>query len=251
LATDFDIVRSQSGRREYRWQPFDNPRSSSVEVPQGAYIGERRLFEVPPNDRWLLIDGAEYSRHRYRALFEEIGTTYGAGNGVTTFNVPLQADVSSDRGLVSFDTFPMTGGSDYTVTTSLATVPGLTSTFSVPAAAAYEMEVEVNLAVDSVYASGGLPDSEAVLRLNGSTVTLGGFSQSLEFRPTAEGRIAITEQWKVTFSVSGSNTVDVAISKADSTGTVTAVRKNSNMATKLYRRGGAVSGSGAWYICAG
>lgn len=37
---------------------------------------------------FLLCDGAEYSRTQYSKLFDAIGTTYGEGNGLTTFNVP-------------------------------------------------------------------------------------------------------------------------------------------------------------------
>jgi microcystin-dependent protein len=37
---------------------------------------------------WLLCDGSAVSRGTYSALFAKIGTTYGAGDGVTTFNVP-------------------------------------------------------------------------------------------------------------------------------------------------------------------
>lgn len=39
-------------------------------------------------DGWLLCDGTAVSRTTYAALFAVIGTTYGAGNGTTTFNVP-------------------------------------------------------------------------------------------------------------------------------------------------------------------
>jgi microcystin-dependent protein len=37
---------------------------------------------------WLLCDGAAVSRTTYAALFTAIGTTFGAGNGTTTFNLP-------------------------------------------------------------------------------------------------------------------------------------------------------------------
>lgn len=37
---------------------------------------------------FLLCDGAAYSRTQYAELFEAIGTTYGTGDGNTTFNVP-------------------------------------------------------------------------------------------------------------------------------------------------------------------
>ena len=37
---------------------------------------------------WLKCNGAAISRTAYPGLFSEIGTTYGAGNGSTTFNLP-------------------------------------------------------------------------------------------------------------------------------------------------------------------
>lgn len=37
---------------------------------------------------WLLEDGSAVSRTTYATLFAVIGTTYGAGDGSTTFNVP-------------------------------------------------------------------------------------------------------------------------------------------------------------------
>lgn len=42
---------------------------------------------IPPSG-WLLADGSEVSRTTYARLFAAIGTTYGAGNGATTFNLP-------------------------------------------------------------------------------------------------------------------------------------------------------------------
>lgn len=37
---------------------------------------------------WLKCDGQAVSRTTYSALFSVIGTTYGSGNGSTTFNLP-------------------------------------------------------------------------------------------------------------------------------------------------------------------
>ena len=39
-------------------------------------------------DGYLMCDGSAVSRTNYAALFAAIGTTYGAGDGSTTFNVP-------------------------------------------------------------------------------------------------------------------------------------------------------------------
>lgn len=41
---------------------------------------------------WLLCDGSAVSRETYAALFAVIGTTYGTGDGSTTFNVPNLVD---------------------------------------------------------------------------------------------------------------------------------------------------------------
>lgn len=39
-------------------------------------------------DGWLIANGQAVSRTTYADLFAAIGTSYGAGNGTTTFNVP-------------------------------------------------------------------------------------------------------------------------------------------------------------------
>ena len=52
-------------------------------------IGEVRIFAgttIPTG--WHLCDGAAISRSTYDELFRAIGTTYGAGDGSTTFNLP-------------------------------------------------------------------------------------------------------------------------------------------------------------------
>ena len=43
---------------------------------------------ITPPSGWLKANGVAVSRTTYSALFGAIGTTYGAGNGSTTFNVP-------------------------------------------------------------------------------------------------------------------------------------------------------------------
>lgn len=45
------------------------------------------MQELPPQ-HYLLCNGQEVSRTDYAELFAIIGTTWGAGNGSTTFNVP-------------------------------------------------------------------------------------------------------------------------------------------------------------------
>lgn len=54
-------------------------------VPSGA--GAPYFGGSVPNG-WLLCNGAAISRTTFSALFAAIGTTWGAGDGSTTFNVP-------------------------------------------------------------------------------------------------------------------------------------------------------------------
>jgi microcystin-dependent protein len=52
-------------------------------------IGEVTMFfGVDAPTGWLLCQGQAVSRTTYAALFREIGTAAGAGNGSTTFNIP-------------------------------------------------------------------------------------------------------------------------------------------------------------------
>jgi microcystin-dependent protein len=85
-------VRSQSG-----WSPGDIKTVAYATAPDG----------------WLLCDGSAVSRSTYAALFEAIGTTYGSGNGTTTFNLPStkgKVQVGRDAGQTEFDTLGETGG---------------------------------------------------------------------------------------------------------------------------------------------
>jgi hypothetical protein len=59
--------------------------SSFTFTPTGMII--MKITSTVP-DGYLYCDGATISRTTYARLFAEIGTTYGAGNGTTTFNKP-------------------------------------------------------------------------------------------------------------------------------------------------------------------
>ncbi len=63
--------------------------SSVASVAQTTPIGSVIDYAgaVAP-EGWLLCFGQEVSRSAYSALFSAIGTTYGTGNGSTTFNLP-------------------------------------------------------------------------------------------------------------------------------------------------------------------
>jgi microcystin-dependent protein len=62
---------------------------------------------------WLLCDGSAVSRTTYARLFSAIGTTYGAGNGSTTFNLPNfkgRVPVGLDSSQSEFNSLNKKGG---------------------------------------------------------------------------------------------------------------------------------------------
>jgi hypothetical protein len=62
--------------------------ASSPPIPIGASM-EYGGAGDPTDSRWLLEDGRELLRAgQYAPLFGVLSTTYGAGNGSTTFNIP-------------------------------------------------------------------------------------------------------------------------------------------------------------------
>jgi len=58
-----------------------------------------------PGNRWVIWDGERYldsdgsavRRDEFPALFEAIGTVFGAGDGETTFNLPDLTDYDLER----------------------------------------------------------------------------------------------------------------------------------------------------------
>lgn len=94
-----------------------------------------------PPTGWLLCDGSAVSRTTYAALFAIIGTTYGAGNGTTTFNVPdfrgrvpvgldnMGGSSANRLTAVAADTLGGTLGAE-THTLSTPEIPGHTHTYT-------------------------------------------------------------------------------------------------------------------------
>lgn len=83
-------------------------------VPDSIPIG--MVVEFPSDnipDNWLLCNGQAVSRTDYAELFAAIGTTWGAGDGSTTFNVPTKeglVTVGKKASDSDFNTLGKTGG---------------------------------------------------------------------------------------------------------------------------------------------
>lgn len=88
-------------------------------IPAGAMMAWASNV-IPAN--WLLCDGSAVSRSTYASLFTSIGTTYGSGDGTTTFNLPNlkgKTIVGKDSAQTEFDVLGETGGAKtHTLTTA-------------------------------------------------------------------------------------------------------------------------------------
>lgn len=83
---------------------------ASNSVPAGATIP---FAGSSAPTGWLICNGAAISRTTYSVLFAIIGTTYGAGDGSTTFNIPdlrSRVPVGYNSGETEFNTLNKTGG---------------------------------------------------------------------------------------------------------------------------------------------
>jgi len=95
---------------------------AGLAVPSGTICQD--AGSTPPTG-WLLCDGQAVSRTTYAALFARISTTYGVGNGTTTFNLPNlkgKVAVGRDSAQTEFDVLGETGGAK-TVTLTIAQMP--------------------------------------------------------------------------------------------------------------------------------
>lgn len=69
--------------------------------------------KATPPENWLVCDGSAVSRTTYAELFAVIGTSYGSGDGSTTFNLPNKkgkVSVGIDSSDTDFNAIGKTGG---------------------------------------------------------------------------------------------------------------------------------------------
>ena len=89
--------------KEYMEDVAYSPMLVNDSVPIGA-IQAFAGVNAPKN--WLICDGSAVSRTTYAKLFSVIGTTYGEGDGATTFNLPdLKGRVLTGAGTLNDITY--------------------------------------------------------------------------------------------------------------------------------------------------
>lgn len=88
--------------------------SGNITIGSSTIVGGVLLYSgSTAPDGYLLCDGTAVSRTTYSELYSVIGTTYGSGDGSTTFNLPNlkgKVPVGLDSNDSDFDTLGETGG---------------------------------------------------------------------------------------------------------------------------------------------
>ena len=101
-------------------------------LPAGS-IMQWAMPTLPAN--WLLCDGSAVSRSVYSSLFAVVGTTYGTGDGSTTFNLP---DIPN--GTTSGIVGQVVGTNAIVLTnTTVADLPGMATTVAMKAGRTYKL----------------------------------------------------------------------------------------------------------------
>ena len=116
--TNLDLYKPSIG--EQGWGTLVNENFDKIDATSITGVIQMYAGSSAPSG-WLICNGQAVSRTTYAALFAVIGTTYGAGDGSTTFNVPNLVN-KTVRGSNSLG---KTGGAD-TVTLSTAQMPAHT-----------------------------------------------------------------------------------------------------------------------------
>ncbi len=105
----FSVTRAQEGTATAAWNVGDHIAHT---ITAGTFsdfdvVGEIKMFAgVTAPSGWLACDGSAVPRAAYADLFSVIGTTFGAGDGSTTFNLPdlrgrVPVGVGTGTGLTS------------------------------------------------------------------------------------------------------------------------------------------------------
>jgi microcystin-dependent protein len=138
---------------------------------------------------WLLADGSAVSRTTYSSLYAAIGTTYGSGDGSTTFNVPdLRGRIPVGKNTGTFSALGDNGGEE-THVLSQAEMPSHNHTFSGSAMGAHSHTFSGDAlpahahsyqeAIGNAQTAGTGSDMDATTAANTSSVSAGTPSGSI------------------------------------------------------------------------
>lgn len=147
-------------------------------------IGKIMMYaSATPPTRWLVCDGSAVSRTTYAALFGVIGTSYGAGDGSTTFNLP---DFSGRMPLGGVSVIGETGGEE-TVALTTNQMPVHSHTGTAQSAGSHQHSVP---SISNTYIAEGTGQYvfPATVKGNTTTGTAGEHSHDLSINNAGGGQ---------------------------------------------------------------
>ena len=154
---------------------FDGANLTGIEGIPTATIVPWSSSSVPTG--FLECNGAAVSRSTYSALFAIVGTTYGAGDGASTFNVPdLQDNVA--MGKSGTKALASTGGANTVAVTASGTISGSTANATL-STAQLASHTHSAAAVGPQNSGGGNPHKNPSNSNTGSTGSGTGHSHNL------------------------------------------------------------------------
>lgn len=120
VETDTNKIKIGDGISAWNVLPYLVP---EVEVPEATPTGAVLPFAgAAAPSGWLMCNGSAVSRTTYANLFSVIGTTFGSGDGSSTFNLPNlngKTPVGFDVSQSEFNSVGQTGGAKtHTLTTN-------------------------------------------------------------------------------------------------------------------------------------
>jgi microcystin-dependent protein len=129
---------------------------------------------------WLFCDGSAVSRTTYAALFTAIGTSYGSGNGSTTFNVP------DSRGRVTVGRDNM-GGSSASRMTSTTMSPNGTTLGATGGTETHALTpAQLAAHTHTFSATTSAPSATVLLNAGGNSVASAGHTHTVSGTTTAQ-----------------------------------------------------------------
>lgn len=123
---------------------------------------------------WVQCNGRALSRSTYAELFEVIGTTYGAGDGTTTFNIPdcrgrVLGGAGSSAGLTARALGTTVGTETHTLTTDQ--IPSHTHTINDPGHTHTYVNNTNDQSTDNAFSTESAADNADLSKTTGTSTT--------------------------------------------------------------------------------
>jgi hypothetical protein len=198
------------------------------------------------------LDGSAVSRKRYRPYWELIGTSHGAGDGSTTFNVPYVPTPITGRQSIKSVTKTLTADHTYGTTVGTA-ISGFSHTITIPSGVdptnvVARVSITMGLLGDPSI-SNTIWVEAAVPYLDGSQWLQDSRLRQIQWLTpvTTTMSTTLSATWEFTFSTTGTHTIEARGWKASTSSLVSASIDRSTMVIDEFYVDSNVASAG-WYV---